>query len=148
MIKTVIHHVSNRPMAYHVDSTRLWWTMMAVHHSGPIINLESSIDYSYSPVNGSGQFRGVNPEAIVRQLDVLEHYLPRHNGVPDQRFSRRRSRPDDTLERKGVSVKIKILAWRLLAFMWSFYSYDRNPLLNSGLSLMTVPWSSTGGSMS
>jgi len=60
------------------------------------------------------------------------------NRVPDQRFSCRCSRLDDTLKGNGVPVKAKISGSVSCINLWDC-SYDTNPLVNSGSSLMILP---------
>ena len=70
------------------------------------------------------------------------------NRVLDQHFGCKRLRGNNTLEGNGVSVES--IGFRFKASLHCIYDgpYDSNPLVTSGLSLMIVPWSSTGGLIS
>ena len=70
------------------------------------------------------------------------------NGVPDECCGRRRSRRDDTLKGKMMSVQVKAEWFQRLQVVSMWFPYDSKPLVNSGSIFMTFPLSSTGGLMS
>ena len=69
------------------------------------------------------------------------------NRIPDQSFGRGCSRFDHTLKGNGLPV-LKMMVRPNLPLVQYLRSYESIPLVNSGLSGMTVSWSSTGGLMS
>ena len=69
--------------------------------------------------------------------------------ITNEGFGLRRSRFDITFKGNGVPVEFKKSLFRslLLAYLMK-HIYVNKPEVNSGLSLMVFPWSSTGGLMS
>ena len=68
------------------------------------------------------------------------------DGVPDECFGSRCTRSDDTFKGNRVPVKVKWFSIVCTSMIW--FPYTNKLVVNSGLSTMAFPWSSTGGLMS
>ena len=96
----------------------------------------------------------VQYSSTVRKRNVRGRYSARLRSKPltffidritNQRLGCRRSRFDNTFKGNGVPVVSNDFRTIISIII---HIYDNNPLVNSGLSLMVFPWSSTGGLMS
>ena len=97
------------------------------------------IDQNGTVIHGRGQKWKI-PQPSSIQINT--------GSPPDQDFSCRCSRLDDTLEGNGIPINQRQKNSVLHLFKCYDHSYTSTPSVNSALSWIILPWSSTGGLIS
>ena len=112
-----------------------------------LLNTRKKLLFEYITIIGllNSQMKKLVREFFSSARSVSILFIGR---VQNQRFGHRRSRFDDTLKGSGVPIEVRVDVKLVLQPVMCDYPYDKKPLVNSGLSLMGLPWSSSPGVMS